>query len=1220
MALNSNPRVPSDKIEELLDRLLGGREAGTRAPLYGGIQARGSDCPDDALWERMAAERLNAKESERLTEHAASCYRCGAILKFWAGILSDEQSPAETAALAKISALHPVWQEHMAKKLLAAAQGSTAGVSGSRIMWPAVMAIGGLVAAAALAFVFFGSFRAQSSPERLLAEAYSSHRIMATRIPLAGFAPVDTARHSRAAGTSRLSDSVPLLEARAAINQALMKTPEDPHWLLLQARSDLLNESYESAIDTLKRLHANDPDNVAVLTDLASAYVMRSKETDAATDEATALDYLAQAARLQPDNPVALYNDAVVLQDLFQYSSAIEVWKRFLAIEHDKAWLADGKRHLDEIEAIEAKVKAQQSLLEPLLSGPNGMLHLARSPAVIADYDEELSTGYLPKLLKTAYPLPSNPSLKNSTSHPAECSDSCNAARVLLHAIAASLEEHHGDRWLADMMAGSSAPEFAAGANFLASAIADGPHASPAVALAEARSAQREFERSGNVAGMARARTEEVYNFEHLRELPGCLATSRELSSQLMDRHYPWIDAQFHADQAACERMQNGFDSSEISLMHSVNLSSTAGYRIMHLRASGFLASEERFMGNRSRAWTMNLQNLRSYWQGNYPQVRALNLYNNLADEEEASSRSYSATILRREAVHQAELLPNPDMVVANRLFLVSVEIEAEQMREASNDISLAKAELAQLPGREFMRANLAEARISLAEAYLASNDMKAAKQALQDKTANGYGVGDRDLELRYTAVEGHLSLLEGRNQDAEEALTHAVAMTELGYREITSLQERMDWIEKARDVYAALALTWLREGKDPLDVLALWERYRLLSSGVTLQQWCHEDESELNCLTKPLSGLRSAMTQETVVGTIRLDGSILLWTMDDRGIQMREIQTDAVRFDLLCHTFFEALATPSSSEASIRSYGKHLADTLLTPIADRLDARRTLIFDLGDSMEFLPVGALQFNGNYLGLQIPVTTVHSVLLARREISKAGNFRKSIVIGSSNPADPDVPRLPEAKMEADEVASVLASPRVFTGNDALASSIRAATPHAGLLHFAGHTNFVDGSTRLLLARPLKGGADWLDARAFRSQAFADCRLVVLSACSTGKREERSSDDIQDMVQTLTAEGAQQVVATHWDVDSAISVQLMKNFYAGLARGLTVPQALLEAESAVSANAEFHHPYFWAPYYVIGMGTTNLKELFHSERGGNDSDRHHSTTGFPSRNPI
>jgi CHAT domain-containing protein len=282
----------------------------------------------------------------------------------------------------------------------------------------------------------------------------------------------------------------------------------------------------------------------------------------------------------------------------------------------------------------------------------------------------------------------------------------------------------------------------------------------------------------------------------------------------------------------------------------------------------------------------------------------------------------------------------------------------------------------------------------------------------------------------------------------------------------------------------------------------------------------------------------------------------------------------------------------------------------LLVPLLPGLDSRRTLVFDLDDTMEFLPVAALpvdgkEFGGKYLGLQFATSTLHSMLLADRRASADSRLQQGLIVGASDPGDPGIPRLPEAKTEAEAVAAFLVRSRVFVGEDAQAGSIAARVPRAALIHFAGHTQTVGGATRLLLAQPAgaersaKTPASWLDAGTFRSRDLSGCRLVVLSACSTGKREERDFNDIQDIVQTLTASGAQQIVATHWDVDSSASAVLMEAFYSGLARGLTVPRALLEAKSALSADPAYRHPYYWAPYYVFGMSKSNLKELFHDD---------------------
>jgi CHAT domain-containing protein len=1201
-----NPEgVAGEKIEELLARLLertGG--AGDSTLDLAELPGRTAECLEEAIWQRIASgfpiheEILKRRDTPALIEHASGCRRCGAMLHYWTSIVCGEETSEESFALDQLASQSRGWQEQMTARLFPP---EPAAASGFFNRWPVVLAVAGAVAAASLFVVFLSSAHLQPSPERLLAEAYSTHRVMEVRIPLAEFSALDSARHLRGAAGAAMEDSVPLLEARAAISQALMKAPEDAHWLLLQARADLLNEHYDPAIDTLNRLLAVDPENVGALTDLASAYMMRAKTTDAPTDEATALDYLEQAAHLDAKNPVVLYNEAVVMQELYQYSNAIDVWHRFLAVEHDRAWAEDGKRRLAEIEAREAKVKGQQSRLHPFLSSPEGMLHLARSPAVLADYDEELATLFLPPILTTAFPLspPAAPSanaslLPSHPSHPSECEAPCIAARALLHAIAASLAEQHDDRWLEDLLAHSAEPQFAAAANLLAESIEEGSHANPKASLVKAQAAQSLFESSGNAAGVAAVRTVQIYDLEHLFEPQRCLAAAGDLPALLAEHRYPYFEAQFWADDAACHEQQIDFEAGTASLDRSLEISAAAGYRAVHLRALGFEGSQAQALGNRDLAWKKYLQVLAAYWSGNYPVIRLLQPYNGIAETEQASNRFFGALALRREALAAAAQWTNPMVMNENRFLLVKAEIQAGAMGDAVRDLTTAEAEAAALPEQEDLRKVSAETGLLVAESYLARNDASGAARALQSVALELDGTTGRDLELRYAAAAGRVALIQGEYALAEEKLSRAIALVEQTYAGTRAGQDRIDWIEGAREIYAAMALVDLREGKDPVQALATWERYRILSSGATLDGWC--GDGSLGCLAPAIERTRRNLKEATVVGSLRLAHSLVVWTMDDRGIQMREAQIEPGRFDALCRGFFQTLAAPVSSEAGVRFYGERVASSLLTPVAGALDSRRTLIFDLDDTMEFLPAAALPVKDGYLGLQFATSTVHSLLLADRPRVE-GSAGRGVVVGASDPGDPEVSRLPEARDEALAVAGLLDRPKVLVGDDALASSVVAAAPHAALLHFAGHTRYAGGATRLLLARPAGAGRDWLDAHSFRPQSFANCRLVVLSACSTGKREESDADGVQDIVQTLVAEGAQQIVATHWDVDSAASAALMKTFYAGLARGLTVPQALHEAETQESAMHEYRNPHFWASYYAIGMNKSNLKGLFH-----------------------
>jgi CHAT domain-containing protein len=154
--------------------------------------------------------------------------------------------------------------------------------------------------------------------------------------------------------------------------------------------------------------------------------------------------------------------------------------------------------------------------------------------------------------------------------------------------------------------------------------------------------------------------------------------------------------------------------------------------------------------------------------------------------------------------------------------------------------------------------------------------------------------------------------------------------------------------------------------------------------------------------------------------------------------------------------------------------------------------------------------------------------------------------------------------------------------------------------APLIHFAGHAMLYGDSTRLLLA-PAGGAGDkpYLDRALFLKDPPKSARLIVFSACATGKREAGWDHGMGDIVDTLASLGVPEVVATRWQIDSASAVPMMSAFYRGLAGGLRVPQALTAARQSLIRDARYSHPYYWAAYYASGVGTTDLREVFHGD---------------------
>jgi CHAT domain-containing protein len=189
-------------------------------------------------------------------------------------------------------------------------------------------------------------------------------------------------------------------------------------------------------------------------------------------------------------------------------------------------------------------------------------------------------------------------------------------------------------------------------------------------------------------------------------------------------------------------------------------------------------------------------------------------------------------------------------------------------------------------------------------------------------------------------------------------------------------------------------------------------------------------------------------------------------------------------------------------------------------------------------------------------------------------------------------------LPEALDEARIVAGASPKSNLLLADQATEARVAPRLRSAPVIHFAGHAEQYEGATRLLLAPSgLAGDRPYLDSELFRQDPPTAARLMVFSACSTGKREEGWDHGMGDIVDTLASLGVPEVVATRWQIDSASAVPLMDVFYRGLSNGLSVPSALTAARQSLVRDARYSHPYYWAAYYASGVGKTDLREVFH-----------------------
>ena len=1154
----------------------------------GGFTSPGAgSCPETGDWLRLASGDVPPQERQALLSHAALCTGCLARLRDSQQVLSEEITPEESAALQQFASTKPQWQRLLALQLAQTAHSSQRAGNLLRFAW-----LCGAVAAVLVLGLSAAFWWRQKAPEKLLAEAYTQSRTTDLRVPGADFAPVTPQAHLRGGSTDR--EPAPLLSARAEIERKLEQSPADAHWLQLQARAEMLEEHYDGAIDLLDRLLAAGPVTAGLLLDDGTAYYMRGTAAGSENDRATALDNLRRADELAPNDPVVLFNEAIVMEDRGQVMNAVETWNRYLKFERDPKWQDEGRKRLQSLEEKLNRVKTHESRMQEHLATPQAMRALAADPATLAGIDEEFSTTLLPQLLDAAFPLP----VDRSRGSP--CDEKCAAARTLLDALAASLERNHQDTWLKEFLPSDSSPirnEYISAAHALGQAIDADTRGDYASAEKSARVGRDLFQELGNAAGADRAEVERAY----ARQRSYTFAKCQQAAESLMGRtkQFGWIQAQAFGLDVACDADAGTATTDNPLAERADQIALAHHYVLLELRARNAIGMAAVSSGDAEDAWRISLQTLHRFYDGDYPPFRAATTMAGLALIEDLTPRVQLDLLVNREVFELLTLPRNSAFLAEQRVSVIRAALRAGSMDEAQEQLANAKGELALAPGRKGLIGVQAETEISMARLFVQREEYSNAEILLDDAHRVMAKEDNPDQLRSYAVARGELELALGHPDAAEATLGAAIMKEELEAR--GAGVQNIIFARQDRELYATLAGVWLQQDRPGFEILALWERYRLRILGIPVPPCAG---GRLDCLKTEVEGAvhRWSQTagQTSLVGQIVLRDRVLFYqaeadrlTWSQTAIHKDELLSAATSLE-------RVVSSPATSHISVDQAARRVGDILFANPRVSRTGEESLAIEPDPLLGNISWAAVETAGGPLGLYLDLEEVPSILLDRghstneRRLVSAG---RPLIVGASVTAD-DSPLLPEALEEARIVASDSSDPNLFLGDQATEARVAPLLGSAPMIHFAGHAVQYEGSTRLLLAPSgLAGDKPYLDSARFRQNPPKAAKLIVFSACSTGKREEGWDHGMGDIVDTLASLGVPEVVATRWQIDSASAVPLMDVFYRGLANGLSVPSALTAARQSLVRDARYRHPYYWAAYYASGRGTTDLHEVFH-----------------------
>lgn len=262
--------------------------------------------------------------------------------------------------------------------------------------------------------------------------------------------------------------------------------------------------------------------------------------------------------------------------------------------------------------------------------------------------------------------------------------------------------------------------------------------------------------------------------------------------------------------------------------------------------------------------------------------------------------------------------------------------------------------------------------------------------------------------------------------------------------------------------------------------------------------------------------------------------------------------------------------------------------DWLVRPAESDLAASgiKTLVFALDGSLKNLPMAALYDGQQYLVEKYGVALTPSLQLLEPQALTRQPIK--VLVGGLSEARQGFSALPGVESEVVQIQSKLPTEvllnQQFTST-ALQSQIKAAP--FPVVHLATHGQFSSEADKTFILAwderiDVKQLGGVLQAR--EQSDRKPIELLVLSACQTASGDNRAALGLAGVA---VRSGARSTLATLWPVDDQSTSEFMMAFYQALAQlQVTKAQALRDAQLALLKQPKFRHPFYWAPFVLIG----------------------------------
>ncbi|WP_287699514.1 CHAT domain-containing protein, partial [Microcystis sp. M165S2] len=315
---------------------------------------------------------------------------------------------------------------------------------------------------------------------------------------------------------------------------------------------------------------------------------------------------------------------------------------------------------------------------------------------------------------------------------------------------------------------------------------------------------------------------------------------------------------------------------------------------------------------------------------------------------------------------------------------------------------------------------------------------------------------------------------------------------------------------------------------------------------------------------------------------------------------------------------FRDNLADAETRLPQLQKSARQLDETLMQPIRQLLGDTKTILLSPDAGLNLIPFEALvDENNQYLVENYHITYLTSgrdllrlkdkfasqqspLIVADPFYGKAGE--KVALTRSIDLSEFTFPGLPGTEQEAKAIKNILPQATVLTGSQATENAVKQAKK-PNILHIATHGFFKP--ERNVIENPLlrsglvlagvkigqsAGDDGVLTALETTNLNLVGTKLVVLSACDTGKGDINIGQGVYGLRRALVIAGSESQLISLWKVSDDATKDLMVAYYGRLQKGERRSEALRQIQLGMLKSEKQKHPFFWASFIPSGDATS------------------------------